>query len=130
MPSERARCCSITRSGGPASREPEAPGGHARFARRVHHIRMRIARAIEPVLRRAGRQFPAVQVSGARQTGKTSLLRRLFARASYPTLGLPAAERERVKEKRIVCRTKVACKLPEGARVVPSSEALKRHARP
>jgi predicted AAA+ superfamily ATPase len=51
---------------------------------------MWIARTIEPILRRAARQFPAVLVTGARQTGKTSLLRRLFPRASYLTLDLPA----------------------------------------
>lgn len=51
---------------------------------------MWIARAVEPVLRRMARQFPAVLVTGARQTGKTSLLRRLFPRASYLTLDLPA----------------------------------------
>ena len=36
------------------------------------------------------RQFPALLVTGARQTGKTSLLRHLFPRASYLSLDLPA----------------------------------------
>lgn len=35
-------------------------------------------------------QFPAVLVTGARQAGKTSLLRHLFPAASYLTLDLPA----------------------------------------
>ena len=36
------------------------------------------------------KQFPAVLVTGARQTGKTSLLRHLFPKASYLSLDLPA----------------------------------------
>ena len=35
-------------------------------------------------------QFPAVLVTGARQTGKTSLLRHLYPQASYLSLDLPA----------------------------------------
>jgi predicted AAA+ superfamily ATPase len=35
-------------------------------------------------------QFPAVLITGARQTGKTSLLRHLFPEASYLTMDLPA----------------------------------------
>ena len=35
-------------------------------------------------------QFPAVLVTGARQTGKTSLLRHLYPRAAYLSLDLPA----------------------------------------
>lgn len=41
-------------------------------------------------MRRAARQFPVVLVTGARQTGKTSLLRHLFPRARYLALDLPA----------------------------------------
>lgn len=51
---------------------------------------MWISRQAEPLVRRMARQFPAVLVTGARQTGKTSLLRRLFPRASYLSLDLPA----------------------------------------
>ena len=36
------------------------------------------------------KQFPAVLITGARQTGKTSLLRHLYPSASYLTLDLPA----------------------------------------
>lgn len=35
-------------------------------------------------------QFPAVIVTGARQTGKTSILRRMYPQASYLSLDLPA----------------------------------------
>ena len=35
-------------------------------------------------------QFPAVIVTGARQAGKTSILRRMYPQASYLSLDLPA----------------------------------------
>ena len=56
----------------------------------VHIIRMWIARQAESLVRRMARQFPAVLVTGARQSGKTSLLRHLYPRASYLSLDLPA----------------------------------------
>lgn len=39
----------------------------------------------------AARQFPALVVTGARQTGKTTLLRHLFPEASFASLDLPSA---------------------------------------
>ena len=56
----------------------------------VHIISMWIARDVQPLVQRMTRQFPAVLITGARQTGKTSLLRYLYPRASYLTLDLPA----------------------------------------
>jgi len=51
---------------------------------------MWIARHSEKLLHRMARQFPAVLVTGARQAGKTSILRHLYPQASYLTLDLPS----------------------------------------
>ena len=58
---------------------------------------MWISRTLEPVLLRAVQQRPVVVVTGARQAGKTSLVRRLLPRHHYVSLDLPseAAQAER-----------------------------------
>lgn len=49
-----------------------------------------ISRGIEPVLQRAASEFPAVAVTGARQAGKTTLLKHLFGdRYRYALLETP-----------------------------------------
>ena len=48
-----------------------------------------VPRLLEPQLRAAARQFPAVIVSGPRRAGKTTLLRRVFPRADYRLLEDP-----------------------------------------
>jgi predicted AAA+ superfamily ATPase len=50
---------------------------------------MWISRNVETLVRRMARQFPAVLITGARQSGKTSLLRHLYPRAAYFSLDLP-----------------------------------------
>jgi uncharacterized protein len=62
---------------------------------------MWISRRLEPALLRAVSQRPAVVVTGARQVGKTSLVRRLFPQHGYLALDLPSqaelAERDPVQ---------------------------------
>ena len=48
-----------------------------------------VSRRIEPVLRRAARDFPVVILTGPRRSGKTTVLRRVFPRASYVLLEDP-----------------------------------------
>jgi uncharacterized protein len=51
---------------------------------------MWIARQSEQLIQRMAKQFPAVLVTGTRQAGKTSILRHLYADASYLSLDFPA----------------------------------------
>lgn len=51
---------------------------------------MWIERKYEPTLKRLSEQFPAVVLTGARQVGKTSLVRKAFPHFNYVSLDLPA----------------------------------------
>lgn len=59
---------------------------------------MWIPRLIEPIIQQRMRTRPVVVLTGARQTGKTALVRRLFPQHAYVSLDLPSeaeqAERE------------------------------------
>jgi uncharacterized protein len=52
---------------------------------------MWIERAVADRVLAAAQQFPALVVTGGRQTGKTTLLRHLFPQASFASLDLPSA---------------------------------------
>lgn len=51
---------------------------------------MLIDRTITQAVRKVGRQFPVVVVTGARQVGKTTLARSIFPRHAYVSLDLPS----------------------------------------
>jgi len=48
-----------------------------------------IERSLEPVVRRAAREFPAVVLTGPRQSGKTTMLKHLFPKHGYVSLEPP-----------------------------------------
>jgi hypothetical protein len=58
-------------------------------------------RTIEPVLRRAAKEFPAVVLVGPRQSGKTTLLKHLFSkRYRYVSLEPPDVRISAVEDPR------------------------------
>jgi predicted AAA+ superfamily ATPase len=61
---------------------------------------MWIQRTIERRLEKAARTRPVVVLTGARQTGKTSLVRRLFPRHNFVALDIPSEAEQAEKEPR------------------------------
>lgn len=59
---------------------------------------MWIPRAVEPRLERSARTRPAIVLTGARQTGKTSTFLRLFPKHSFVSLDLPTEAERAEKE--------------------------------
>ena len=61
---------------------------------------MWIARTVEARLKKSARTRPVVVLTGARQTGKTSTLRRLFPKHRFVSLDLPSEAEQAEKEPR------------------------------
>ena len=59
---------------------------------------MWIERSVEPRLRQLAATRPVVVLTGARQTGKTSLLRRLFPQYAFVSLDLPSEAEQAEKD--------------------------------
>ena len=59
---------------------------------------MWIERAVESRLERSARMRPVIVLTGARQTGKTSTLLRLFPNHSFVSLDLPTEAEQAEKE--------------------------------
>lgn len=59
---------------------------------------MWIKRDIEPRLQRSARTRPVAVLTGARQTGKTSTLLRLFPNSGFVSLDLPTEAEQAEKE--------------------------------
>ena len=70
----------------------------AKYVMPSHIMRMWIPRDVETRLRRSARTRPVVVLTGARQTGKTSTLRRLFPDRAFVSLDLPTEAEQAEKE--------------------------------
>jgi uncharacterized protein len=85
---------------------------------------MWIPRHIEPRLRRSARTRPVLVLTGARQTGKTSTLRRLFPRHGFVSLDLPTEAEQAEKEPEAFLRRHPAPVIIDEVQYAP---ALFRH---
>jgi hypothetical protein len=70
----------------------------AQYAMRSHILPMWIPRYLEGRLLQAASTRPVVVLTGARQTGKTSTLRRLFSDHEFVSLDLPTEAKQAEKE--------------------------------
>ena len=85
---------------------------------------MWISRDVEARLRRSARTRPVVVLTGARQTGKTSTLRRLFPDHAFVSLDLPTEAEQAEKEPQAFLRRHAAPVIFDEAQYAP---ALFRH---
>ncbi len=81
-----------------------------------------IERAIEPIIRRAVKEFPAMVITGPRQSGKTTLLRHLFSKKyrAYPGPFVPLRVL-RPSIFKVVVLSKPPCEIAGMADIVPGS---------
>ena len=73
---------------------------YAKYAILSYILHMWIERAVESRLERSARTRPVIVLTGARQTGKTSTLLRLFPTHSFVSLDLPTEAEQAEKEPR------------------------------
>jgi len=96
----------------------------AKYAMASHISRVWIARRIESELKRLAVTRPVVVLTGARQTGKTSLLRRLFPDHAFVSLDLPSEAEQAEKEPEAFLRRQSGPAIFDEAQYAP---ALFRH---
>ena len=95
-----------------------------------------IRRSLEPVLRKAVSEFPAVILTGPRQSGKTTLLKRLFSEqfryvsVEPPDVRAAAIEDPRVYFWRTLAGTEIDFVVEAGAGLVPIEVKLSATPRP
>lgn len=80
---------------------------------------MWIERYVETRIRRSAKTRPVVVLTGARQTGKTSTLRRLFPRHGFVSLDLPTEAEQAEKEPRAFLQRHPAPVLIDEAQYAP-----------
>jgi predicted AAA+ superfamily ATPase len=76
----------------------KGPGPFAKYSMESYNIHMWIPRYLEEHLLRSARTRPVLVLTGARQTGKTSTLRRLFPDYGFVSLDLPTEAEQAEKE--------------------------------
>jgi predicted AAA+ superfamily ATPase len=78
--------------------EAKKLAGRAKYAIVLYILHMWISRTVEARLRRSAKTRPAIVLTGARQTGKTSTLLRLFPDYAFVSLDLPSEAEQAEKE--------------------------------
>jgi uncharacterized protein len=76
----------------------QRPQGYAKYAIQSYILHMWIPRDLEARLKRSARTRPVIVLTGARQTGKTSTLLRLFPDYGFVSLDLPTEAEQAEKE--------------------------------
>ena len=90
------------------------------FAIALQNIRMWIERIYEDTLNKLTEQFPAVVLTGARQVGKTALVRELFPDYGYVTLDLPAVAEQAEKSPETFLKTQKTPLIIDEVQYAPS----------
>src|SRR5712691_11369241 len=93
--------------------------GIAKYAILSYIINVWIPRDIEPRLHRSARTRPVVVLTGARQTGKTSTLLRLFPNHGIVSLDLPTEAEQAEKEPHNFLRRHPSPKYVDGVQYAP-----------